>query len=292
MAKVDIIITSYNGKELLKKHLPRVIKNSGRVNKIYVYDDAGSDDTEDFLKKNYPDIIFTRNQTNLGFTKNTNLAVKNSKADYVVLLNNDVSPLKDYLKNALKYFSQSPDLFAVTLSEAEHSWPDVTLNDSQVNFSEGKDKTKPRFSLWASGGSAVISKKIWNKLGGFYSIYSPGYWEDIDMGWRAWSQGYMTIWAPDAKVNHQHESTFKTLNQNKLSLIKQRNEIICNLLNLDNISLYITHLLLRTIKNPGYIKVIFKLLPYLPEVASLRSKNIKNKKLSSNQIASKINKPL
>ena len=180
----DIVITSFNGRKLLEKQLPIVYKNSPGINQIIVVDDHSFDNTATFLAANYPKIKLIINPKNLGFTRATNIGVAASRADFVVLLNNDVYPQKGYLTPALKHFS-NPDVFAVTFNETHSSWPNVTW-DGKLQYTQGTDKTTAVFSAWASGGSSIIRHSVWNTLTGFNPLFSPGYWEDIDLGWRAW----------------------------------------------------------------------------------------------------------
>ena len=283
---IDIVITTYNGRHLLKKHLPNIIKNSGPINQIIVVDDGGDDDTASFLQQFYPEITYLKNPQNLGFTKSTNRGVALSKADLVVLLNNDVSPQKDYLKNATKYFKDKK-VFAVTFNEIHSSWPQVSWQNGKLHFTQGEDKTKPRFSAWASGGSSIINRNIWNKLGGMNEIYSPGYWEDIDLGWRAWKANFQIIWDPQSTVDHQHESTFRKLDPNYLNLIKQRNELLFIWQNITDQNFLKSHyhfLLTHTLKHPGYLKVILAALKFLPKL-----KHNQLLKLTDEEILSSIN---
>jgi GT2 family glycosyltransferase len=121
------------------------------------------------------------------------------------------------------------------------------------------DKNHLAYSAWASGGSAIFRKKIWDEIGGFNEVYSPGYWEDIDLGWTAWRMGYKILFDPCAKVEHQHESSFAKTDQNRLQLIKQRNELLFNwqhFLDREHTLSHLYFLITHTILHPGYVKVI------------------------------------
>ena len=256
---LDLVIPSYNAKYLLEKNLPKVKKWSPQIGKIIVVDDGGTDDTKEYLKKNYKNSVCLKNKKNSGFSVSVNKGFKASDSDFVLLLNNDVYPTKPYLEKALKHF-QDPKVFAVTLNEKNSSWPKVSWSKGKFQYTQGEDKTKVRHTPWASGGSAIFKKSIWDELGGLNEIYSPGYWEDIDIGWRAWKQGYKIIWEPDATVVHQHESSFKKLDQNWLNLIKQRNELLFIWQNFSNPKYVLSHLwflLSYTLTHPGFSKVIF-----------------------------------
>src|SRR6187455_37597 len=107
MAKplVDIIIPTFNGKYLLEKHLPKVIKYSDHLSKVIVVDNGSTDGTVQWLSTQYPQVQVLRNTSNLGFTKPINQGVSVSDAEYLVLLNNDVEPIPDYLKNIFRFFA-------------------------------------------------------------------------------------------------------------------------------------------------------------------------------------------
>lgn len=256
--QIDIIIPSYNGQYLLEKHLPEMIANTPMLHKIIVVDNGSTDNTVSWLTKNYPEIEIVKNKTNLGFTKPVNQGVAVSKSDYIILMNNDVHPGKDYLKNILNFF-EDDKLFAVSFNENESSWPLVSWNDGKLQFSRGEDKNNPRYSAWASGGSAIFRRSIWDKVGGLNEMYAPFYWEDIGIGYRAWKMGYKIIWDNSSVVYHQHESTSKKLNPNYVSLIKQRNELLFTWANITDKDLRNSHfrfLLTHTFKHPGYLKII------------------------------------
>jgi len=285
---IDIVIPSYNGKHLLQKHLSEIVKNSPQVNNIIIVDDASIDGTEEWLKKEFPDVICLHHSKNIGFTRAVNIAAKYSKADFLVLLNNDVHPLKKYLDNALKYFDDE-DVFAVTFNEENSSWPLISWT-GKINYTRGEDKSLPRYSAWASGGSAVFRKSIWDQLGGLDEIYAPAYWEDIDIGYRAWKQGYKIIWDNHATVIHEHEASYSKFDPNYINRIKQRNELLFNWLNITDKKLVNDHknwIMRYTITHPGYIKIIFSAL-----TRYLLQGEKRHFKLSDKEVLFKVNQPI
>ena len=283
---IDLVIPSFNAKYLLEKNLPKVVKWSPQLNKIIVVDDGGTDDTKGYLARTFKNSVYLKNKVNSGFSVSVNKGFKASKADLVLLLNNDVYPTKPYLKKALEHL-KDPKIFAVTLNEKNSSWPKVSWQKGKFQYTQGKDKSKIRYTPWASGGSAIFRKKIWDKLGGLNEIYSPGYWEDIDIGWRAWKQGYKIIWEPGSQVVHQHESSFKKLDQNWLNLIKQRNELLFIWQNFSAPRYVLPHLWFLfsyTLIHPGFLKVIWAAIKNLSKF-----KRLKNTKLSDDQVFKIVN---
>ena len=284
---IDVIIPSYNGKHLLEKHLPSTIKNSLQVNKIIVVDDGSVDGTEKWLKDNYPDVVCLHQSKNQGFTTSVNTGVNFSKASFIVLLNNDVTPLEGYLDKTMEYFNDN-NVFAVTFNEKNSSWPVVSW-DGKLQFFRSEDKTVPRFSAWASGGSAIFNKKIWDKIGGFNEIYSPAYWEDIDIGYRAWKLGYRIIWDPYSKVLHEHEASYSKLDPRYINGVKQRNELLFNWINISDDDLKRKHLVWlfkHTFSHLGYTRIILSALARLLTLG----KKIEFK-TTDREVLSLINKP-
>ena len=46
---------------------------------------------------------------------------------------------------------------------------------------------------YANGGGSFFRRRLFHQLGGFHHHYSPFYWEDADLGWRAWKLGWTPI---------------------------------------------------------------------------------------------------
>lgn len=252
--KTSIVIPAYNGLVFLTTNLS-LVKKIG-ADEIIVVDDASVDGTSTFVKKNYPEINLLTHISNTRFPISVNDGFKIATGDVVVLLNQDVSPDHQILAQILPHFSD-PKLFAVTFNEGERSWADARFKNGFIEFSNGSDTSKSHQSFWPSGGSAAFRKSMWNELGGFAEVFTPGYFEDFDIGWRANLKGWYTLWDPKAKVNHAHpESTFNSTFPSKaLQRIKDRNYLIAHWRNL-TASQFPTHLiflLLRIVKHPGYI---------------------------------------
>lgn len=259
---IDVVIPTYNGLNLLKQNLPSLFKfASNMVTKVIIVDDGSTDSTKSFLNQKYKNIVYLKHNSNLGFSKSINLGVSRSKADYIVLLNNDVKVQKDFLREPLKLMENDSSLFAVNFNEIHSSWPQVNWSKGKMQFTRSDKKEAAYYCAWASGGSSLIRKKFYDQLGGLNEIFSPAYWEDIDLGWRAWKKGWTIIWTPNSRVDHNHESTTRLFDKNYLADLKQVNELIFTWLNFTEPSYKINHLfhiLFYTLTHPGYLKIIIK----------------------------------
>jgi len=206
---VSIVIPNWNGIELLKKHLPTVIKNSDGA-RIIIVDDHSTDDSVSYLERNFSDILVVRKDRHEGFASTVNAGVQEANTDIVVLLNTDIEPEKGFLQPLLSHFSD-PDVFAVGCMDKSMENGKVVLRGRGIGWWEkgfyihkrGEvDKTD---TAWVSGGSGAFRRSMWNELGGMDTFFNPFYWEDIDLSYRAVKKGYTILFEPKSIVQHYHE---------------------------------------------------------------------------------------
>ncbi len=261
--KISVIVTNWNGLPLLQKNLPQIIKMSPEAQEIIVADDCSErDDSVGYLKslqKKYKKLKIVTNKKNLGFGGTSNKAVSLATGDLVVLLNNDIYPHKDYIKNSLHHFSD-PKVFGVGFAEYGHeNWARIFWKNGYLQHEPGVNDQKTHISGWVSGGSSIIRKNLFEKLGGFDSIYQPFYSEDLDIGYRAWKSGYTLLWEPTCVVEHKHESTISKFSINFLNYVKERNRLLNTWRNITDpqlLSLNKIALIGRILSGPNYIKII------------------------------------
>ncbi len=66
-----VVILNWNGKSLLEKFLPSVIKHSSNA-QIYVADNASTDDSLTFVSEHFPIVKLIQNTENSGYAKGYN----------------------------------------------------------------------------------------------------------------------------------------------------------------------------------------------------------------------------
>ena len=234
-----IIIPTFNGLELLQKNIDSWIRLLEHNDELVIVDDASDDDSVDWLKEQFNLTLVKKkqdryggfslyqgkhsaqqkikvvvNNLNLRFAANCNRAVAQSQADLLLLLNNDVIPDRDLLKQLKLHFSD-PNIFAVGCLETEPNLGNVKGGKNKLWFEKGRyfnsraDNFNSGVTAWASGGSSIYDRKKWEKLEGFDCNYYPAYWEDIDLSFRAKQKGLQVMFDRKAHVIHNHESTHK-----------------------------------------------------------------------------------
>ena len=261
--KISVLVTNWNGLSLLQKNLETIIQKSPEAEEIILADDYSSDDSLLFakkLQKKYPKLKIVSRSKNFGFGSNSNNAVQKSTGDLVVLLNNDIVPHSKYITNSLKHFSD-PKVFGVGFAEFNNeNWARYFWKDGYLQHEPGITKlNKTHISGWVSGGSSIIRKNLFEKLGGFDQIYEPFYSEDLDLGYRAWKSGYTILWEPKSVVEHKHETTMSKFSVIFLNYVKERNRLLNTWRNITDTRLLSQNniaLIGRVLSGPNYIKII------------------------------------
>jgi len=129
------------------------------------------------------------------------------------------------------------------------------------------------------------------KLGGMdEKLFSPFYWEDVDMGYRAWKRGWLLYWEPKGLVTHKHETTISKIPQKYRQRIQERNELIFAWKNFTSPILFRRHiagLLKRAIRHPGYIRIVMMALGKIKLILKARGREKKECKISDEAILSR-----
>ena len=254
--KVDILIPNYNGASLLVKNLGSVLASlEPRNGEIIIVDDGST--TEDLqvlehaVQKNQARIKLIKHKTNKGFSSAINTAASHSKADYIVLLNSDVSPSQNFLDSPILRMKQDPSLFGVGCMDRSHEADRIVERGRGIGkwkrgmLIHSRGDVDSTDTFWISGGSCIIRRKIFIELGGMDEILNPFYWEDIDLSYRAQKAGYRIMFDKESVVSHFHEegSIKKNISKNTVTTTAYRNQLIFIWKNITNYHLLTNHLL-------------------------------------------------
>ncbi len=246
--KISVVIPNYNGKRLLEKNLPFIIKTC-RDAEIIIVDDASEDDSVKLIKNKYPQIKLIEKVTHHGFATSVNLGVKAVSNDLFLLLNTDVVPKTGFLSPLIKHFTDEK-VFAVGCMDESHEKGVIVYRGRGIGkfnrgfLVHGRGEIDKTNTLWVTGGSSMFRKSIWEKLSGMDVIYDPFYWEDIDLSYRALKSGYKIYFEPKSIVEHRHEEGAIKVHYSKKEIMKiaVRNQIIFTWKNITDTLYLMQHL--------------------------------------------------
>ncbi len=293
--KVSIIIPNYNGENLLKTNLPFVLRakdfENNKIEEVIVVDDGSKDKSLEMLRKDFPWVKTIKHRVNRGLSAAINTGVRAAKGDLICLLNSDVVPGSNFLESVFPYFHK-PKVFAVSSNEAGSSgWTRGFFADGFVGYVSGQKSQGSHDTFWVGGNGGIFRRDVWMGLGGMdEKLLSPFYWEDVDLCYRALKRGYRLVWDSDAKVTHIHETVINQLPKNYVQRIMERNQLLFIWKNITSANLFRKHLFglfKRSIKHPGYIRVVLLALGRISILIRERSKEVKEARVSDESIFSR-----
>ncbi len=254
----------------LKTNLPSVLLAAKSVDAeiIIVDDNSNLDDSQKYLKSLGNKIRYYQSRVNQGYSFTVNRGVELARGDIVILLNTDVQVDPRCFVEAVKYFKDST-VYAVGFNSGEAwmggEWQGGLFHHFKAS-SPKQNQNPVNPSLWASGGQAAFSRVKWLELGGMDLMYKPFYWEDTDMGYRAWKRGWQILWASDCQVVHKHGESVIAAHFTKQFIMTTalRNQFLFVWKNISDPSFLISHLIRLPyflLRYPGPLLQAISLLP-------------------------------
>lgn len=125
----------------------------------------------------------------------------------------------------------------------------------------------------------AVDKARFNALGGFLPIFKPFYWEDFDLGVRAWRRGWRTLLEPTSVVLHQDRGSIQdNVKRQRVRRALQRNKLLAEWIHFPASTLAVfmlPRLLLRMLTRTlvgdfGVWAALFGALGRVPEVLATR----------------------
>ncbi len=296
---ISVIIPVYRNTSLFLENLTKNRRFLKSCELIVVNDDPNTNLTNK-VQKIVPTARVINNHSNLGFGQSVNIGAEKASGEYLLLLNSDVILLDCSFEKAFRLFTKHKNLFAVSFAQIEGKH---IVGANTAEFKGGLLIHKPitankiQANLWAEGGAMLTRKSIFDKLGGFDPLFSPFYWEDIDLSYRAWKSGYIVLFHPQVKVIHKHESTIGRYFEKKEVLkIAYRNQFIFHWKNITDFRLSWLHVLsLPKIligavskKNLSLIQGFARALTFWPEILQKREKQLQYFSLTDQEVLSKL----
>ncbi len=243
MLKTAVVILNWNGIKFLKQFIPKLVAYSNTETGLFVIDNASTDDSNEFLRSNYPQISIIHNKENLGFAKGYNEGLKHIEAEYYCLLNSDVEVTPDWDKDIVEFMDKHPEvgvcqsklLSFIHKDEFEYAGASGGYIDMLgYPFCRGRlfttmEKDYHQYDdiaevFWASGACMFVRKQIYHQLNGLDDDFFT-HMEEIDFCWRVKSANYKVMCFPQSVVYHYGGGTL-AMGSPKKTFYNFRNNLI------------------------------------------------------------------
>lgn len=244
MKKVAVVILNWNGRELLEKFLPSVIRFSPEeLADVIVADNGSTDDSVRVLEEKFPSVGIIRLDTNYGFAEGYNRALEHINHEYTVLLNSDVEVTSGWLDAPIHAMEAHANIAAAQpkiLAQQNKSYFEYAgaaggyMDMYGYPFCRGRvlhvvEKDEGQYDteadvLWATGACLFIRTAIYKSAGGLDATFFA-HQEEIDLCWRLKCRGYRLVCTPQSVVYHVGAATLKVESPRK-TFLNFRNNLL------------------------------------------------------------------
>lgn len=201
---------------------------------VIVIDNHSKDGSVDYLSNLFPNVYFIRNTCNLGFAKANNKAIRQSRGEYVLLLNPDTVVGEEVLRECIRFMDAHPKaggagvrMLKTDGTDAMESRRGVPTPMTSFYKMVGLCSRFPKHRKFGryymghlpwdtpsqieitSGAFCMLRRKTLEEVGLLDEDFFM-YGEDIDLSYRVIKGGWENWYLPQMILHYKGESTEKT----------------------------------------------------------------------------------
>jgi len=224
--KLSIVIVSYNVRTYLEQCLQSVQKAlEGIEGEVFVVDNHSEDDSVAVVRSDYPWVRLIESPENVGFARANNIAIRQSEAEYVLLLNPDTVVEEDTLRQSLAFMDSHPEAggAGVMMHNADGTlapesrraiptpWVSCLkmLGFTKRYYMSHLPWDQPSQIEVISGAFCLLRKKALDEIGLLDETFFM-YGEDIDLSYRLLKGGWQNWYLPYSIIHFKGKSTQKS----------------------------------------------------------------------------------
>ena len=232
--KISVVIVNYNVKYYVGQCIDSVRRDlQGIDSEIIVVDNHSRDGSVDYLSK-IEGVRIIESGHNLGFSKANNIAIRQSTAEYVLMLNPDTIVAEDAIRMIIDFADSHPQAGGIGV-RMHNDWGTTAresrrgLPSPMTSFYKmiGLSKRLPQHRKYGryymgwlpwdspsrievvSGACFLVRRKALDEVGLMDEDYFM-YGEDIDLSYRLLKGGWENWFVPADIIHYKGESTQKT----------------------------------------------------------------------------------
>ena len=233
--KLSVVIVSYNVSHYLLQcldSLQRALR--GIDGEVIVVDNHSRDNSVALVHQAHPEVKVIENLHNLGFSKANNIALRQAKGEYALLLNPDTIVADNTIRDCIAFLDLHPDAGAAGVMmlnadgtvapESRRGVPTPLTSFYKLSGLCRMFPRSPRFGRYylghlpwqtpqqtdiVSGSFCMLRRSVLDKVGLLDEDYFM-YGEDIDLSYRILKQGATNWYLPYPILHYKGESTQKS----------------------------------------------------------------------------------
>lgn len=234
---IAVVILNWNGENLLREFLPKVIENTNHeIGRIIVADNGSTDGSLRLLANDFPQVEVIKLDRNYGFAGGYNHVLEKIEDEYSVLLNSDVAPAKGWLDTLHAYMQVHLTTGACQPKILSYTYPEKFeyagacggfIDRNGYTYCRGRifdtcetdngqydDATNV---FWATGAALMVRTELYRKVSGLDEKFFA-HMEEIDLCWRILLAGYEIAVVPQSVVYHLGGGSLPASNPKKTYL--------------------------------------------------------------------------
>lgn len=224
---ISIVILDFLKAQRVVKNVKSILKQEGNFEtEIIVVDNSNNPTNASVLKplEKYSEVRLIINSENQGYTKGNNTGAKYAQGKYIAIVNPDIEWVnKNTLQELLSYLEKHPEVGVVgpkqinpdhSIAMSVRAFPNLFVQVARRTFlrrlpilkqwvaydeMQHLDYGKTQEVDWLQSSFVLLSKKLWDELGGFDERYFL-FLADTELCWQAWKKGKKTVYYPKAVV--------------------------------------------------------------------------------------------
>ena len=230
---VAAVIPHWNRRDLLETLLGSLRLQERAFDEIIVVDNGSTDGSSEAAARNGVRVL--RLERNLGFAAAVNRGIEACQADWIAILNNDVTLAPDWLCVLLSSAERQGAWFAAgKLLQAQNpqvidgTFDEISRGACACRCGAGQPDSalwnQPRPIRFAPMTAALFRRDLFDQVGLLDERFES-YLEDIDFGLRCAAQGKSGVYLPGAVASHLGSATLGAWNSDTVFHLA-RNQVL------------------------------------------------------------------
>ncbi len=228
---VAAVVPNWNRRDLLEGLLPSVRAQTVPFDEVIVVDNGSTDDSVELARGSGARVLAL--EKNFGFAAAVNRGIEVARADWIAILNNDVTLDATWLANLLaasggNSFITGKILRTGSPSIIDGAFDEISRGACACRCGSGKPDSQvwnqPRKIRFASMTAALFRRDLFLEIGTVDERFGS-YLEDVDFGLRAALAGHTGAYVPAAVAYHRGSATLGAWNSDTVRLIS-RNQVL------------------------------------------------------------------
>lgn len=211
---VSAIIVNYNGRQWLQRCLDSLIGQTYKELEIIVVDNASTDDSIDYIRTHYPQVVLVLSDDNSGFANGVNQGIASARGQDILLFNTDAWVEYDFVE---KLNQERRDRQLDLIAPNENNYENTIHQRFSTTLDViGYPARRPpvRDSLYLQGVCMLFSAELYRETGGLDNDYFM-YYEETDWCWRLQLFGKHIAYSNSLFIHHAGSGTTgKNINRN------------------------------------------------------------------------------